>query len=131
MQQQFDLLLFLISNAILVYWCVLTIRYKGEKTLLLRLSKRHVIVLVIIEIILFFGMYLNYQIHKSTDIADSFAWHYSIIYARGVLPLAGLTYINDRIFSFKDPIFICLLVCLIIDYLVLLLCSKIAGAIKK
>lgn len=131
MQQQFDLLLLLLSNAVLVYWCVLVFKHKGEKTLFLRLSKKQVINLVIVEVILFLGMYLNYETHKSVDVADSFAWHYSIVYARGVLPIAELASINDRIFNFKDPVFSCLAVGLTVDYLILLLCSKIASVVKK
>jgi hypothetical protein len=131
MQQQFDLLLFLISNAVFVYWCVLAFSHKGEKTLLLSLSKRQAVILVVVEVVLFIGMYLNYETHKSVDVADSFAWHYSIIYARGVLPIAGLASINDKIFDFKDPVFSCLAVGLIVDYLILLLCSKIASIVKK
>lgn len=131
MQQQLDLLLFIVSHAVLIYWCVLVFKYKGEKTLLLKLSKKQAIALVLIEVALFVGMYLNYETHKSVVVADSFAWHYSIVYARGVLPIAGLSSINDKIFDVKDPVFICLGVGLVVDYLILLICSQIASIVKK
>lgn len=131
MQQQLDLLLFFFSYTLLIYWCVLVFKYKGEKTLLLRLSKKQVIALVIAEVILFIGMYLNYKTHKSVDIADSFAWHYSIVYARGVLPLIGLASLDDNIFDYKDPVLSCLVVGLIVDYIILLICTKIASITEK
>lgn len=130
MQKQFDLFLFLFSNAVLIYWCILVFKHKREKSFLLRLNKKQVIVFIIIEVFLFVMMYLNYKIYKITNIADGFAWHYSIIYARGVLPMIALASINDRVFNFTDPIFSCLGIGLIVDYFILLSCSKIADAIK-
>lgn len=71
-------------------------------------------------------MYFNFESHKSSNIADSFAWHYSIIYARGVLPIIGLSSINDSIFNFADPILLCLISCLIMDYIILLIITQIS-----
>ena len=131
MQQQIDLIIFIISHSVLIYWCVLTFRHKGGKTLSLGLSKKQLIALFAIEVGLFIVMFLNYEMHKSPDVADSFAWHYSLVYARGVLPIAGLSSADDRIFNFKDPVFACLLSGLIVDYIILLLCTKISDAVKK
>lgn len=130
MQQQIDLFLFLVSNTILVYWCVLVFRNQSKKTLGLRLTGKQLITLVIIEVVLFASMYINYEVNKSPEIADGFAWHNHIIYARGVLPLAGLTSINDKVFSYKDPVFSTLPTALVVDYILLWICSKIADLVK-
>jgi hypothetical protein len=114
MQQQFDFLLLLLSN-----------------TLFLGLNKKQLVTFIILEIILFAGMYLNYEFHKSVDVADSFAWHNSIVYARGILPITGLASINDKLFNFNDPILSCLIAGLIVDYFVLLLCSKVVNIFRK
>jgi hypothetical protein len=84
-----------------------------------------------IEILLFIVMYVNYETHKSADVANSFGWHNSIVYARGVLPVIGLMSINDKIFSIKDPIFICLFSAIIVDYVVLFICTTIANWVKN
>ncbi len=131
MQQSIDLFIFLFSNGVLIIWCVLVFKYKGINTLLLKLSKNQIIALVSIEVTLFIAMYVNYETYKSLDLADSFAWHYLIIYARGVLPIVGLASINDKVFGFKDPLLSCLIVGLTVDYIVLLICSKIASIVKK
>jgi hypothetical protein len=131
MEQQIDLAIFLLSNTIFIFYFILLFRHNSNKTLFLNLSRKKLITLTSIEIILFIGMYFNYQLHKSPEIADSFSWHYSIIYARGVLPLAGLMSINDRIFNFRDPVFSCLLAGLLVDYLLLFLGTRIADLIKK
>jgi hypothetical protein len=131
MQQVIDLVVFLISNILLIVWCVFVFRNKTERTLALRLSKKQFLTLIIIEVILFLIMYANYNAHANSDVADSFSWHYSIMYARGVLPLAGLVSLNDKIFGLKDPVFLTLLMCLIVDYFVLFCFTKIADAIKK
>lgn len=130
MQQQFDLLLFLASNGILIYWCVLVFRNHGKKTLGLRLTGKQINILVVLEVVLFAAMYINYEVNKSPEIADSFAWHNVIIYARGVLPLAALAAINDKVFTFKNPVFSTLPIALIVDYILLWLCSRIADLVK-
>ena len=132
MQQQVDFLLFLLSYGVLIYWGVLVFKYKGNNTtLLLRLSGKQIVGLLIAELILFVAMYSNYSFNQSPEIADSFAWHYSIVYARGVMPLAGLAAINDKVFGLKDPVLVCLITALVVDYIFLLLLSRIAVVLKK
>jgi hypothetical protein len=126
-----ELLIFIISHAILISWIVFVFKHQGTKTLFIRLTTKQIIWLVGIEVILFLIMYLNYEMTKSADVADDFAWHYSITYARGVLPLAGLASLNDKIFTIKDPVFSCLVVGLIMDYIILFLFTKLADIIKK
>lgn len=130
MQQQIDLFLFLASNAVLIYWCVLVFRNHGNKTLGLRLTGKQIITLGVLEVVLFTAMYINYEVNKSPEIADSFAWHNQFIYARGVFPLITLEAINDKIFSFKDPVFATLPTALVVDYILLWICSMIAGLVK-
>ena len=126
-----ELLIFIISHAILILWIVFVFKHKGSKTLFIRLTTKQIIWLVSIEVVLFLIMYLNYEMTKSIDVADDFAWHYSITYARGVLPLAGLASLSDKIFTVKDPVFSCLVVGLIMDYIILFLFTKLADIIKK
>jgi hypothetical protein len=132
MQQVLELTLFVLSNVLLLVFIMLifsnpeTIRYFG-----LRLTRKQIIIFITLEVLLFVIMFINYEAIKSPDIADSFAWHYSIIYARGILPIISFSYINDKIFTFKDPIFICLVSGLIIDFIVFWLLSRIADIVKK
>ncbi|HEY0261770.1 MAG TPA: hypothetical protein VGB95_02005 [Chitinophagales bacterium] len=130
MQHQIDLFLFFAINITLICWCVLVFQYKGEKTFGLRLSKKQILWLFVIELFGFVIMYVSFEVHKSPDVADGFAWHYSIIYARGVMILLLFTSINDKIFSAKDPVFTCFISALIFDYFLLLLCSTIMSFIK-
>jgi hypothetical protein len=119
MQQQIDFIIFAVSNSLIIFFCILIFRYNGRKTIFINLNKKQLIWLCIIETVLFTVMYFNYEFYKSPDVAESFAWHYSLIYARGVLPLVVFIGMNN-------PVIMCLVVGLIIDYVILLICTKIA-----
>lgn len=125
-QVNIDLIIFFISHLILLIWCVLVLKNKTKKTLFLNLSSTQIFTLLIMEIILFLLMYFNFESHKSSYIADSFAWHYSLVYARGVLPIIGLSSINDSLFNFDNPILLCLISCLTMDYIILFIFTQIS-----
>ncbi len=126
MKQQIDMLLFVVSHAILIYWCVLVFRNPGRKTLGIGLTGRQIGTLLVLEVFLFVAMYISYEANRSPETADSFAWHNLIIYARGVLPLAGLAALNDKVFSLRDPVFATLPTALVVDYMLLWMCSQVA-----
>lgn len=131
MQKEIDFLVFIISNLVIFFWCMLVFKNKRQKYLFLNLNKVQFIILFIIEVVLFYIMYFNFETHKSVDVSDSFAWHYSIIYARGILPLVVLSNISDNFFAVKDPIILCLVFGLIMDYFILFVCSKFADVRNK
>lgn len=84
-----------------------------------------------IEVVLFVAMYISYEVHKSPQIADSFGWHYLLRYARGVLPLVGLSSLGSVFSGFREPVFSCLGMALLVDYVVLLICTLIADIISR
>jgi len=111
---------------LLVYWLKQSISYKGNLNYGIALSKKQILFLLLSESLLFLLLFLLYYFNQSPDTANSFAWQNIFLYFRGVLPVMALTSIDDRTFRFlSNPTWECLITAIIVDYLVLLVASRV------
>jgi len=111
---------------ILIYWIIQSFKYKGHQNFGLALTKKQLLALLTMEIVWFSILYIYYYFSATPDTADSFAWRNALLYFRGVLPVIGLSSINDHFFRFpSNPTWECLIIVLVLDYIFLWIVARL------